>query len=171
MTRLFLLAAAGASLVCAQDNPLSTEIKARYTGIKTNLMKMADKMSEADYAFKPVDTIRTFGGLVGHVADAQIGACARIKGEQKSLGASSKTAKAELVAALKESFDYCDAVYDSLKDSDLSQMLGTAPRQASKSAAAWGLIVHSNEEYGYMSVYLRLKGIVPPSSDRPMNTK
>jgi uncharacterized damage-inducible protein DinB len=111
------------------------------------------------------------GRELGHVADAQAGTCGRIKGEQKSPGAASKTAKAELVAALKESFDYCDAVYDSLKDSDLSQMIGTAPRQVSKSAAAWGLIVHSNEEYGYMAVYLRMKGIVPPSSDRPMNTK
>ena len=171
MTRFVLLAAAFASLVCAQENPLSTEIKARYTGIKNNLMKMAEKVPDADYSYKPVDTIRSFGGLVGHVADAQASACGRIKGEQKALGASSKTAKAELVAALKESFDYCDAVYDSLKDSDLTQMLGTAPRQASKSAAAWGLIVHSNEEYGYMAVYLRMKGIVPPSSDRPMNTK
>jgi uncharacterized damage-inducible protein DinB len=171
MTRFFLLAATCASLVCAQDNPLSTEIKARYTGIKNNLMRMAEKVPDADYSYKPVDTIRTFGGLVGHVADAQAGACGRLKGEQKSLGASSKTAKAELVAALKESFDYCDAVYDSLKDSDLNQMIGTAPRQVSKSATAWGLIVHSNEEYGYMAVYLRMKGIVPPSSDRPMDKK
>lgn len=171
MTRFFLLAAACATLVCAQDNPLSAELKVRYTAIKNNMMKMAEKVSEADYAYKPVDTIRTFGALVGHVADAQAGACGRIKGEQKTVGGSSKTAKAELVAALKESFDYCDAVYDSLKDSDLSTMLGTAPRQASKSAAAWGLIVHSNEEYGYMAVYLRMKGIVPPSSDRPMNAK
>jgi uncharacterized damage-inducible protein DinB len=166
--RLLLFASACAAFVCAQDNPLSAELKARYTAIKNNMLKTADKMSDADYAFKPVDTIRTFGGLIGHVADAQAGACGRVKGEQKQLGASAKTAKGELVAALKESFDYCDAVYDSLKDSDLTQMLGQAPRQSSKSAALWGLIVHSNEEYGYLAVYMRLKGVVPPSSDRPM---
>src|SRR5258708_6913128 len=165
MTRFVLLAATCTGLVCAQENPLSTEIKARYTAIKNNLSKAADKMSEADYAFKPVDTIRTFGGLIGHVADSQLGACGRIKGEQKRGEASAKTEKADLVAALKESFAYCDAAYDALKDADLTTMVGQAPRQTSKSATAWGLIVHSNEEYGYLAVYMRLKGVVPPSSE------
>jgi uncharacterized damage-inducible protein DinB len=170
MTRFFLLAATCASLVCAQDNPLSTEIKARYTTIKNLMTRMAEKAGDI-YDYKPVDTIRTFGQLVGHVADAQAGACGRLKGEQKQLGAAQKTTKAELVAALKESFDYCDAVFDSLKDSDLSQMVSIGQRSITKSSIAWGLIVHSNEEYGYMAVYLRMKGIVPPSSDRPMDKK
>src|SRR5258708_14695445 len=165
MTRFVLLAATCTGLVCAQENPLSTEIKARYTAIKNNLSKAADKMSEADYAFKPVDTIRTFGGLIGHVADSQLGACGRIKGEQKRGEASAKTAKTDLVAALKESFAYCDAAFDGLKDADLTAMTGTAPRLTSKSAAAWGLIVHTNEQYAYLPPHMPLTAVLPPSTN------
>jgi uncharacterized damage-inducible protein DinB len=163
LARTLLLIASCAGVVAAQDNPLATELKGRYTGIKNYLLKAADKME--DYNYKPVDTIRTFGGLIGHIADAQAGTCSRVAGAPKQLGASAKTAKAELVAALKESFAMCDAVFDSLKDSDLTTMMAQGQRQVSKQAALWGLIVHSNEEYGYLAVYMRMKGVVPPSSE------
>jgi hypothetical protein len=164
--RLFLLAFACAGLLSAQDdNPLSAEIKASYTRIKTNLLKAADKMSDENYAFKAADTIRPFGALIAHTSDSNIGGCGRIKGEQKRGEAASKTAKADLVAAFKESFAYCDAVMDSLKDSDLTQMVTTGQRKQSKQAMAWGLIVHDNEMYGTMCVYMRAKGVVPPSSE------
>src|SRR5258706_7943280 len=96
--------------VCAlqAQNPLSTEAKQSYTGVKNNLLKMADKMPEEHYGFKPTPEIRTFGQLVAHVADAQARTCSALNGEPKNLGAGSKTSKADLVAALKESFDICD---------------------------------------------------------------
>ena len=50
---------------------MSTEVKGMYTGIKNNLIKAAEKMPEESYGFKPSHDIRSFGQLVGHVADAQ----------------------------------------------------------------------------------------------------
>ena len=146
-------------------NPMSAELKQMYTTVKNNLTKMADKMSEENYSFKATAEIRTFGQLVGHVADAQAGTCSAVNGEPKALNAGQKTTKADLVAALKESFAICDKAIDSLTDAKAGEMITFRNRQRSKLGALAGMVTHSNEEYGYMSVYLRLKGVVPPSSE------
>ena len=103
---------------------------------------------------------------MSHIADANARSCGTIKGETKQLGAASKTSKADLVAALKESFAYCDTVFDSMTDADAVTMVSAGRGgQRSKLALLWGAVVHSNELYGVMGVYMRLKGIVPPSSE------
>jgi hypothetical protein len=162
-----LLAAAltgGCALQAQTPNPLLAESKRAYTAIKTNLTKAADKMSDENYNFKASPDIRTFGALIGHIADSQLRTCAAVKGEQKEATAASKTAKADLVSALKASFDECDAAWDSVTDANAAEMLaGRAPR--SKLGALIGNTTHSNEEYGYLAVYMRLKGVVPPSSE------
>jgi hypothetical protein len=155
-----MLAAAGACTLHAQ----SAEVKQGYTAIKNNLLKMADKMPEENYGFKPSPDIRSFGQLVGHIADAQMGTCSAVDGSPKKLGASSMTSKADLVTALKASFDECDKAFDSLSDATASQTVKMGQREATKLGALTRVVIHSNEEYEYSSVYLRLKGIVPPSS-------
>lgn len=157
---------AGALLHAQSANPLSTEVKQLYTGVKNNLTRMAEKMPEENYSFKPTPDIRSFGELVGHVAEAQARNCSAVMGQQSSVSAAGKTSKADLVAALKQSFEICDAAYDGLTDSAAAEMVKTARGQRSKLGTLAGNVSHSNEEYGYMSVYLRLKGVVPPSSEK-----
>jgi len=135
-----------------------------YTGIKGYLLAMADKMPDADYSFKPTPDIRTFGQLVAHVADVQAAACSVASGTKKSVGAGSKTAKADLVAALKESFEICDAAWAAMTPETAAEQVSFGPIKGSKLAVLEFNTTHSNEEYGYMSVYLRLKSVVPPSS-------
>jgi len=164
---ILLIAALGS--VCAAQtqnaNQFSTEVKQLYTGIKNNLMKAAEKMPEENYSFKAVPEVRPFGHLVAHVADSQMRGCAAVKGEKVSPDAASKTSKADLVAALKASFDYCDGAYDSLTDATATQMVATFRGQRTKLAALYGNVSHDNEMYGTMAVYMRLKGLVPPSSE------
>ncbi len=81
------------------------------------------------------------------------------------MNAASKTSKADLVAALKEAFSICDAVHDSLTDASAAEIVKTGRGQRSRLGLLAGNVSHANEEYGYMAVYLRLKGIVPPSSE------
>ncbi len=165
MPRLLILALAALCAAQAQTNPLIAEAKQAYNGIKNNLTRMAEKMPEEHYAFRPVPEIRSFAALVGHVADAQTRTCSAVKGAPKQASAGSKTAKADLVAALKESFAECDAAFDSITDATATQMIQAGRGQRSKLGALMGMVSHSNEEYGYMAVYLRLKGVVPPSSE------
>lgn len=162
-----VIAVSASALLPAQTpGPVATEAKQAYTSIKNNLTRMAEKMPEEHYGFQPVPEIRTFGQLVAHVADSQTRACSAVKGAPKQPDAASKTSKADLVAALKASFAECDAAFDTLTDATMTDMV-TSPRgQRSKLGMLVGVTTHSNEEYGYMAVYLRLKGIVPPSSER-----
>ncbi len=171
MNRISTLTLAGAlasATVLSAQNPLSSDLKNSYNGIKGTLIKAADEMPEADYSFKASPMERTYGAIVGHIADVQFGLCGNAKGEQKKSDAEkTKTTKAELVATLKESFDYCDGVYDSLTDADAASMVTLfGPRKATKLAVLNFNIAHDNEMYGQMVVYLRIKGLVPPSSQR-----
>jgi hypothetical protein len=127
---------------------------------------MAEKMPEENYSFKATDDIRTFGQLVAHVADDQARNCSAVNGEPKALNAGSKTSKADLVAALNESFAICDKAFESLTDAKATEMISMGQRQRSRFGMLTSMLTHSNEEYGYMAVFLRLKGITPPSSER-----
>jgi hypothetical protein len=151
--------------------PLSTEVKWTYSSIKNNLLKLAEKMPAEYYSFQPTAEVETFGRRVAHIADANMNVCRGLNGERKPLNAATKTSKSDLVAALKESFAYCDGVFDSLTDITAmervsSRLGGPFPPDPTRSrlATLYNLVRHSNEMYGYMAVYLRLKGIVPPTS-------
>ena len=116
-------------------------------------------------ALRASDELQSFAQRVAHIADANVRTCAALKGEQKSVSAAAKTAKADVVAALKESFAYCDAVYDSMTDTEAVKIVSAGRGPRSRLASLWGIVAHSNEVYGTMTVYMRLKGIIPPSSE------
>jgi hypothetical protein len=167
MTRSFLsmltVSLAGAASLHAQaTNPLIAETRGAYNSVKGYLTRAAAAMPEEDYSFKPTPDIRTFGALLGHIADHQMSYCSTARGAHKQGDAASKTTKADLVAALAASFAECDAAWDSVTAANATEMVG----QRSKLGTLILDVVHSNEEYGYMAIYFRLKAIVPPSSDR-----
>jgi DinB superfamily len=143
------------------------EGKAFYNIVKGFMSGTADKMPEENYSFKPTPDIRTFAQMVAHVADTQAAACSTAAGAVKRLGAAQKTTKADLVAALKDSFDICDAAWAGMTDASAAEPASFGPFKGSKLLVLEFNTAHSYEEYGYMSIYLRLKGITPPSSERP----
>jgi len=149
--------------------PYITEIKRYYyESVKRNLTAMVEKMPEEHFTFKPVPEIRSFGESVAHVADAQARNCNLVSGAgSKTLDADKKKSKAELLAALKQSFAICDAAFAALTDARASEMvkMGQSGFELSKLSLLVSMISHSNEQHGYMAVYLRLKGIVPPSTE------
>lgn len=156
---------AGSGVFAQQAVTEAAAIKQAYAGIKRNMLGTAEAMPDDQYNFKASPDIRTFGALIAHVADSQARTCAAVAGSTPPESAGSKTTKADLTAALKASYDICDGVINSLNDEDAAKTVnpgGRGPR--SKFAVLWGMIAHSNEEYGYLAVYMRLKGIVPPSS-------
>lgn len=140
-------------------------VRQTYNIVKNNLLKAADKMPDDAYDFKPTPEQRNFGGWVAHLADAQTGGCSRINGTPKTPSASSKTSKADLVAALKDSFDTCDAAYNGLTEANANDTVQSFRGPTTRLAALFGNLTHDSEGYGTMAVYLRLKGIVPPSSE------
>jgi uncharacterized damage-inducible protein DinB len=151
----------------AQDaNPLSTEAKEAYSAVKNNILKSAEKMPEENYGFKPAPRVRTFGQILGHVAEEQYFFCGSVKGEQKAADIEkAKTSKADLLAALRDSFAYCDSVYDGLTDATAVQMIKVGESQGTRLRMIWGNTVHDNSHYGNLVTYMRIKGLVPPSTE------
>jgi hypothetical protein len=153
------------SLALNAQNPFSADAKQSYTGIKTTLLKAADKMPEANYSFRTTPAVRTYGEIIGHIADTNLLLCGMAKGEQKTGNAGAKTSKADLVAALKASFDYCDPIYNSMTDASGAAMVKMFGRDVTKLGVLNFNTAHDNEMYGTAVAYLRIKGIVPPSSE------
>jgi len=153
----------------AQPNLFSTFNKFAYGRVKTILVSSAEKMPEENYNFKPTDAVRSYGQIVGHVADAQYMFCSLALGE-KNPGLKieqTKSTKADLVAALKDAVAYCDKAYDSMTDASGSQMVKLFDLDMPKLGVLNVNNMHDMEHYGNLVTYMRLKNIVPPTSEQP----
>lgn len=159
-----------AGSAAAQGGTAVSGVGTIYTVAKGNLIRAAEQMPEADYSFQATKDVRTFGQLIGHVADANFYFCSTVAGEKNpSTGAFEKTltAKADLVKALKDAFTYCDTAYQ-ISDSkgvEPVEIFGMKTNRVGVLAFNAG---HDMEHYGNIVTYMRLKGMVPPSS-QPRN--
>jgi hypothetical protein len=171
MSQFFFLALLGCGTLLAQaPNALVSEAKFPWTVVRDNLLKMAEKMPAENYSFKPVPEIESFGQRLAHIASANLFVCQGLLGRQTTRSRPA-TSKPELIALLEEASGACDAAFDSLSDAAAmekvtSRLGGPFPPEPTRTKLATlnNMVRHSNEVYGYMCVYLRLKGIVPPSS-------
>ena len=170
MRTLLIFVMAAPACMLAQENPNSASIKMEFGMAKGVIARSAEKVPESVYSYKPTDEVRSFGQLVGHVADAQYMFCSAAAGEKSPMTDSiekSKTAKAELVQALKDAISYCDKVYNGMTDATGAQMIKLFGRDVSKLGVLAFNNMHDYEHYGNMVTYMRLKKIVPPSSETP----
>lgn len=165
MNRSFLVILAAIALQ-AQENPLSTEAQQAWNRTKNNVLAAAEKMPEDQYNFKPAPESQSFRDLIAHTADSAMGACSAFNGERKQAGAASKTAKADLIATLNSAMAECDKAYGSLTDAKATEMIAGRGGNRSRLGSLYGNTIHIEHEYAQMAVHLRLKGIVPPSSER-----
>jgi len=153
----------------APADPLSGTLKALWDGVKRNITESAEKMPEANYAFKPTPEVRSFGELLGHVANSNFNYCARVKGEKnpnEGNDIEKKTAKADVQKGLADSFAYCDGVYGAMTDAKAMEMMKMGQAEAPRARLLIANISHNNEHYGNIVTYMRLKGLVPPSTER-----
>ena len=153
-------------------NSISSGVRTAWDGAKRNLTRSAEQMQEADYAFRPVNTVRTFGQILAHVAGANYVFCSAAKGEKSPHAEDEfeKTAKtrAQIIKALADSVAYCDAAIAALDDKRAAETV-ELPFGMGKGARALPLMLntgHVQEHYGNLVTYFRIKGMVPPSSQQ-----
>lgn len=153
----------------------------QYQSIRDEVTKLVDKMPAEFFDFKPTPDVKTFAANVAHIASSNIGQCGYMVDGRKTDPAihdmeKNVTSKAELQKALASGFALCDQYFDTAKaDEAYSSKRYSAvmmeggqrtPVSIEYGALISSLLTHNNEMYGYMSVYLRLKGIVPPTSKK-----
>jgi uncharacterized damage-inducible protein DinB len=151
----------------APANPITASEKGFYTLVSSEVIAAAQKMPEANYSFRPTPEVRSFGQLVGHVADAQYSFCSTATGEPNSTKdiEKTKTSKADLVSSLKDAVDFCNKAFAGMTDAEGSQLVKLMGYNVAKLTVLSVNTAHMDEHYGNMVTYLRLKGIVPPSSE------
>jgi len=173
---LLICLLAPATVALAQDkpaaapppaNPFSTFNKEAYGFLKDVLLRSAEKMPAENYSFKPTDAVRSFGQVLGHVADSQYYFCSTALGEKDPDPKieQTKTSKADLTAALKGAFAYCDKAYDGMTDAAATQTVKLFGGDKPKPVVLTINNMHTVEHYGNIITYLRLKNIVPPTSE------
>ena len=185
MNRLFLTALLASSLAApafAQQGPpqapptTSAFLRNMYNGNKNNIIRSAEKVPEDLYGLRPgpQEEVRTFGQHLAHVANFNFLWCSQAKGEKNpsagiNLEKTLKT-KAEFQKALTDSFAYCDPVYTALTDENGAQVVeiqqenGRVTRNT-RMALLMLNVAHNNELYGNLVTTMRIKSIVPPSSE------
>jgi uncharacterized damage-inducible protein DinB len=161
---------ASASTALAQD-PMTTSAKSTLGMVKRNVVKAAEQMTEANYAFKPTPDVRSFGQLVGHVANANYMICANATGAANPSKADiekTMTSKADLSKAVAESFAFCEAQFDALTPTKAAEVIDVFGMKMPRLNALQFNTAHDFEHYGNIVTYMRLKGMVPPSSQGGM---
>jgi uncharacterized damage-inducible protein DinB len=141
--------------------------KDMYDGMKMILLRAAEKMPEEYYNFRPTEAVRTYGQILGHIADAQYLFCALVLGEKNPAQRieKTKTTKAELIAALKEAFAYGDRAYAAMTDESAVQTVKLFGQDTPKFGVLCVNGTHTISHYGNLVTYLRMKNIVPPTSE------
>jgi hypothetical protein len=158
-------------------NPISAGTKHTYELVRGYLLAAINKMPEEHYAFRPVPEERSFAQLVGHLADANAALCGLVGEAKPPLGGieASKKSKAEVVKALTDAFAFCDEVYGKMTDTTGAALvkfvaggaISRRPEEMSRLSTLEYNTHHNFEGYGMLALYMRMKGIVPPSSDTP----
>jgi uncharacterized damage-inducible protein DinB len=166
MRQIALLAVCAAAAY-AQGSSVAGDVRMTYQQVKGYILKSADKMPEEHYSFKPTPEVRSFAQLLGHIADAQYAFCASAMGDKPEPRGieKSKSTKAELTAALKEAFAYCDGAYDKMTDANAGEAIKLFGRDRTRAGALAFNNAHDYEHYGNIVTYMRIKGLVPPSSE------
>jgi uncharacterized damage-inducible protein DinB len=169
LTGAILLCAVGVTAQTMQTDsksPLIATSQFIYGMAKGDVLKSADKIPDALWSFKPTPDIRTVGQMFAHIADGQYEFCSAADGKQvdKGIEKTAKT-KAEIVAAVNDAFAYCDGVYAKMTDASAVEMMSIFGMKATRIGLMDFNTAHTMEHYGNLVTYMRLKGIVPPSSE------
>jgi uncharacterized damage-inducible protein DinB len=150
-------------------NPITASEKGLYSFVSNAAIGAAEKMPEGNYSFKPTPEVRSFGQLVGHVADASFMFCSQTLGQANPMKdiEKTKTSKADLVGALKDGVAYCNKAFEGMTDAKGSEFVKMPNFSIARLTLLSLNTAHTDEHYGNMVTYLRLKGIVPPTSENP----
>lgn len=174
-TLLLLCLVSGAALaqdeMLAEDvaEPVMRSLQGLHQMTSANIVRTAEMLDDAMYAYQPTEDVRTAGQMLAHIANAQYLFCSTAAGTASPNEVNieeTATTKAEIVPALKDAFAYCDGVYASMTDAQGAEARSMFGNDMAASGVLAFNTAHNYEHYGNLVTYMRLNGIVPPSSQQ-----
>jgi uncharacterized damage-inducible protein DinB len=164
---MLMAGAAASAQMPKTPRPVVDGIQFLYSGIERNVMGTAELSTDALLAYRPSPDVRAFGEVLGHIADSQNAICAGARGGNVNLKDTVEkgvTSKAGLIAELRKSFETCRAVYATMSDADVAKMVPFGQGETAVATMLSFNVSHTNEHYGNLVTYMRMNGVVPPSS-------
>jgi uncharacterized damage-inducible protein DinB len=149
------------------SNPVTSALKATLQRSSGIMAKAAEEMPAEKYKFRPTAGSMTFGHLILHIGMANRMSCHMLTGAPAApkMDLTYGSPKAQLVAQLKESFDYCSKVLANFNDSKLGEM---RPFFGGRkvTGAMWVLVMSNDwaDHYSQEAAYLRANGMLPPTA-------
>ena len=170
MHRSVLILLLTASPLLAQSSSANTGVaaaRAHWRTVHGNIQRAAEQLPESLYNFKPTPTVRSFAELFGHIAGSEFMFCAPVRGDAPRAedDVESKVKdKAGLVKALKDAAAYCEVAYG-ISDAEGAKMVDLFGMRSKLNTLVFNT-THDGEHYGNIVTYMRIKGLVPPSSQQ-----
>ena len=164
-----IVAALLVTLPLAAADPGMEGLREILAGYKRNLVEAVQKTPEGYLDFRPTAEVNSYREMVGHIVDAQYAICATAKQEknpQPERIVKKVLSKADLVSAVQSSFGYCDDVLAGLDSTKLAQKVKTGSSEYTISYHAVHSVEHTALHYGNLITYMRLRGVVPPETER-----
>jgi uncharacterized damage-inducible protein DinB len=165
----FAMPAAAQMSGAQAGDPQVNAVKVQLGLAKNWVTRSAEKMSEEQYAFQPTKDVRTYGKVLAHIADANYFICSMGTGQKSPVEMGSvektKTAKADIQKALAESYAYCEQALGSLTAAQAAESVDMFGMPQTRLSVLSFNVAHNFEHYGNLVTYMRLKGVVPPSSE------
>jgi uncharacterized damage-inducible protein DinB len=145
----------------AAPNPLTRTLSIFRSNMQDKIMKSADAMPESKYSYRPTTEVRSFGEILNHIANISYTLCSNAKGESPPAPPAATGSKAEIIAYVKGSFDYCDGVYAGFTDAHLNDPANFFGFRTNKMFILTQVGNHDALHYGNLVTYMRLNGLVP----------
>jgi uncharacterized damage-inducible protein DinB len=170
MTRLTALIATAllvTPLSAEAQNPLVQSLRGLFDVTKQSVTATAQDLDDRIYAYRPNADVRTAGQILAHIADGQFIFCSAAAGEANPHPESfeqTATTKAAIVSALAQGFAYCESVYARTTDANAARQVDFFTGPSTTGGVLAFNSAHNYEHYGNLVTYMRLNGIVPPSS-------
>ena len=170
MTRrliLFTLALLATPLSVTAQEPLVQSLRGLFDITKGTVMATAVDLDERMYTYRPTDDVRSAGQILAHIADWHFIFCSIAAVEDNphsALFEETATTKPEIVGALEQGFSYCEGVFDRTTDARASREVDFFNGPSTVGGMLAFVSAHNYEHYGNLVTYMRLNGIVPPSS-------
>ena len=163
------LATASSTTVQAQatgTDATIASVKALYETLKGNIIKAAAMVPEDKYKFQPTKDVRTLGQLFGHIANANGMICNTASGMKAAAAADAEkmATKAEIQKALAASFAACDHAFQMISAANAHEAVTLFGQNHTRVGAMAFNNAHDYEHYGNIVTYMRINGMVPPSS-------
>ena len=147
------------------DMPGLAAARAHYETVRDYVMTAAENTPEDLYDFRPTEEVRSFGELYGHIGNAQYLFCGAPMGEEADAGMDlEQGTKEQIVSGLRDAFAFCDRAYSGMDHEQLHGMITFFGQEHTRIHVLMWNAIHNWEHYGNLVTYLRLNGIVPPSS-------